>query len=93
MFTIKKRTVKPGDAFENTAFEQWFENVRGCRGAALHLSVKQMPPDFWHQVDSDRCNFYSLMPALTLVSLLERYLVLEAAMPRGEIRKRQSAHL
>jgi hypothetical protein len=29
MFTPKKRTVKPGDAFENTAFYQWFENVRG----------------------------------------------------------------
>jgi hypothetical protein len=33
------------------------------------------------------------MPALTLVSLLERYLVLENAMPRGDIRKRPSAHL
>jgi hypothetical protein len=33
------------------------------------------------------------MPALTLVSLLERYLVLEAAMPRGNIRKQPSAHL
>ncbi len=32
----KKRTVKPGDAFENTAFEQWFENVRGCTEAGLH---------------------------------------------------------
>jgi hypothetical protein len=30
---------------------------------------------------------------LTLVSLLERYLVLETAMPRGDIRKRPSAHL
>jgi hypothetical protein len=64
MFTPKKRTVKPGDAFENIAFEQWFENVRGCREAALRLSVKQIPPtDSWHQVDSDRCNFHSLMPA------------------------------
>jgi hypothetical protein len=33
------------------------------------------------------------MPALTLVSLLERYLVLQIAMPRGGIRKRSSAHL
>jgi hypothetical protein len=33
------------------------------------------------------------MPALTLVSLLERYLVLETAMPRGDIRKRPSAHV
>jgi hypothetical protein len=33
------------------------------------------------------------MPALTLVSLLERYLVLETAMPRGDNRKRPSAHL
>jgi hypothetical protein len=41
MFTPKKRTVKPGGAFENTAFEQWFEDVNGCREAALHLSVKQ----------------------------------------------------
>jgi hypothetical protein len=49
--------------------------------------VKEKPPtDFWHQVDSDRCHFHPLMPALTLVSLLERYLVLEAAMPRGDIR-------
>jgi hypothetical protein len=31
-------------------------------------------------------------PALTLVSLLERYLVLETAMPYGDIRKRPSAH-
>jgi hypothetical protein len=41
MFIPKKRTVKPGDAFENTAFWQWFENVRGCREAVLHLFVKQ----------------------------------------------------
>ncbi len=33
------------------------------------------------------------MPALTLVPLLERYLVLETAMPRGDIWKRPSAHL
>jgi hypothetical protein len=33
-----------------------------------------------------------IMPALTHVSLLERYLVLETAMPRGDIRKRPSAH-
>jgi hypothetical protein len=44
MFTPEKRTVKPGDAFENTAFELWFENVKGRREAALSLSVKQMPP-------------------------------------------------
>jgi hypothetical protein len=37
MFTLKKRTVKPGDAFENIAFEQWFENVKGCREAAIHF--------------------------------------------------------
>jgi hypothetical protein len=94
MFTPNKRTVKPRDAFENSAFYQWFENVRGCRAAALHLFVKQIPPTHsWRQVDSDRCNFHPLMPALTLVSLLERYLVLETAMPRGDIRKRPSAHL
>jgi hypothetical protein len=46
MFTPKKRTVKPGDAFENTAFYQWFEDVRGCREAALHLFVKQIPQTF-----------------------------------------------
>ncbi len=64
-------TVKPGDAFEIIAFEQWFENVRGCREAALHLFVKQIPPtDSWHRVDSDRCNFHPLMSALTLVTLL-----------------------
>jgi hypothetical protein len=44
MFSPKLRTVKPGDAFENTAFEQWFENVKGCREAALHLHVKLIPP-------------------------------------------------
>jgi hypothetical protein len=33
------------------------------------------------------------MPALTLVSLLERYLVLENAMLRGDTRKRPSAHV
>jgi hypothetical protein len=49
------------------------------------------PTDTWHQVDSDRRSFHDLMPALTLVSLLERYLVLETAMPRGDIRKRPSA--
>jgi hypothetical protein len=32
------------------------------------------------------------MPALTLVSLLEKYL-LETAMPRGDIRIRPSVHL
>jgi hypothetical protein len=88
MFTPKKRTVKPGDAFENTAFELVFENVSGCREASFHLFVKQIPPtDPWHQVDSDRCNFHPLMPTLTLVSLLERYLVLETAIPHGDIRK------
>jgi hypothetical protein len=34
MFTQRKkkqkRTIKPGNAFENTALEQWFENGRGC---------------------------------------------------------------
>jgi hypothetical protein len=71
----KKRTVKPGDAFEDSAFEQLFENVKGCREAAVHLSVKQIPPtDSWHQADSDRCDFHPLMPALTIVSLLERFL-------------------
>jgi hypothetical protein len=28
MFTSKKQTVKPGDAFENIAFERWFEIVK-----------------------------------------------------------------
>jgi hypothetical protein len=75
MFTLKKRTVKPGDAFINTEFDQWFDNVKRCREAALHLFVKQIPPtDSWHQVDLDRCNFHPLMPALPLVSLLERQL-------------------
>jgi hypothetical protein len=94
MFNPKKRTVKPGGAFENTAFEQWFENVKGCTEAALHVFVKQIPPtDIWHQADSDRCNYHPLMPALTLVSLLERYKWFETATPRGDIRKRPSAHL
>ncbi len=94
MFTPKKRTVMPRDAFENTAFLQWFENVRCSREAALHLFVEQIPPtDYWHQVDSLRCSFHALMPALTLVSLLDRYLVLETAMPRGDIRKRPPAAL
>jgi hypothetical protein len=54
--------------------------------------LKQIPPtDSWHQVDSDRCNFHPFMPALTLVSLLERYLVLETAMPRGDIRRHQTS--
>ncbi len=39
MFTLKKRTVKSGYAFENTAFEQWFENVKGRREACLHVFV------------------------------------------------------
>ncbi len=86
--------MRPGDAFENTAFSQWFENVRGSGKPALHLFVKQIPPtDSWHRVDSDRCNSHPLMPALTLVSLQERYLVLETAQPRGDIRKRPSACL
>jgi hypothetical protein len=56
--------------------------------------MKQIQPtDSWHQVDSDKCDFHSLMPALTLVSLLERYLVLETAMLRGDIRKPPFAHL
>ncbi len=38
----------------------------GCIKAALHFFVKQIPPitDFWHQVDSDRCNSHLLMPAV-----------------------------
>jgi hypothetical protein len=39
MFNPKKRTNKPRDAFENTAFEQWFENVKGRREACLHVFV------------------------------------------------------
>jgi hypothetical protein len=34
--------MKPGDAFENAAFEQWFKIVRGCREAPLHLFMKQI---------------------------------------------------
>jgi hypothetical protein len=46
---------KTRDAFENTAFYGWFENVWDCREAALHSFVKQIPPiDSLHQVDSDR---------------------------------------
>jgi hypothetical protein len=94
MFTPKKRTVKPGDTFENTANEQCFDNVRDCREAALRLFVKQISPtDYWQQVDSDKCYFHPLMPALTLVSLLERYLLFETATPCGDIRKRPSTHL
>jgi hypothetical protein len=50
--------------------------------------VKQISPTdlFWHQVDSDKCNFHPLIPALTLVSLLERYLWFETATPRGDFR-------
>jgi hypothetical protein len=76
-------------------FEQRFENVKGCREAAFRLFVKQIPPtDSWHEDDSDRCNFHPLMPALTLVSLLERYLWFEStATPRADIGKRRSRHL
>ncbi len=75
-------------------FVQWFENVKCCREAALHLLVKQIPPpDSWHQAHSDRCNFHPLMPALTLVSLLKRYLWFEPATARGDIGKRPCAHL
>jgi hypothetical protein len=49
------------------------------------------PTYSWHQVDPDRCNFHPLMPAFTIVSLLERYLVFETANSRGDIRKRPSA--
>jgi hypothetical protein len=97
MFTQKKkkkRTVKPGDAFENAAFEQWFENSKGCGEAALRLFVKQIgPKDSWHQNDSDMCGSHAHMSALTLVLLLERHLWFETALPRGDIRKRPSAHL
>jgi hypothetical protein len=44
MFTPKKRTVKPGDGFEDTAFRRWFENVKGCRKADLHVFAIQIPP-------------------------------------------------
>jgi hypothetical protein len=65
MFIPKKRTVNPGDQFEITACQQWFEDVKGSTEAALHLLVKKIPPtDSWHQVDSDRCNLYPLTPAL-----------------------------
>ncbi len=60
----------------------------------LLLFVKQIPPtDSWHQVDPDGCHFLHLMPTLTLVSLLERYLWFETATPRDDIRKRPSVHL
>jgi hypothetical protein len=45
----------------------------GRREAALYLFLKQISPtDFSHQVDSDSCNFHLIVPALTLVSFLER---------------------
>jgi hypothetical protein len=94
MFTPKKVTVEPGDAFKNPASELVFENVKGCREAALHIFVKQIPPtDSWHQVDSDRCNFHPLMPALTLVSLLERSLVLETAICRVATSENDRLHI
>ncbi len=44
----------------------------GRRESAVHLFVKQIPPiDSCHQVDSDRCNFRLLMPALALFSMLQ----------------------
>jgi hypothetical protein len=48
--------------------------------------------DYWHQVNSGRCNFNLLMPALTVVSLLETYLLFETATPRGDIVNRPSAY-
>jgi hypothetical protein len=63
-------------------FEQRFENVKGCREAALYLCVKQIQPtDSWHQIDPDGINFHTLMPEFTLISLLERYLWFESATP------------
>jgi hypothetical protein len=46
--TPRKRTVKPGDAFENYAYGRWCENVNGRRLSkmstyALHFVVKWMP--------------------------------------------------
>ncbi len=62
-------------------FSSGLKTVRGCREADIHLFVKQIPPiDSWHKVYQDRSNFHPLMPALTLVALLERYLVLETAI-------------
>jgi hypothetical protein len=59
--------------FKILHFSSGLKMSQGCREAALYLFVKQIPPgESWHQVDSDRCNFHPLMPALTLVSLLER---------------------
>ncbi len=56
--------------------------------------MKQIPPtDSWHKVDSDRCNFHPLMPALTLVSLLERYLVLETAICRVATSENDRPHI
>jgi hypothetical protein len=43
----KKRTVQPGDAFEDTAFNPGFEIVKfkqGSRVSALRFFVKQIPP-------------------------------------------------
>ncbi len=52
---------------------------------------KQIPlTDSWRQVDSD---FHPLLPALSLVSLLESYLWFETATPRADIQKRPSEHL
>jgi hypothetical protein len=66
--------------------------MSGAVEKLLFTDVKQIPPtDSWHEVDSDRCNFHPLMTALTLVSLLERSLVLGTDMPRGDIIKRLSA--
>jgi hypothetical protein len=47
-----------------------------------YLWNRYVPPtDSWLYIDSDRCNLHPLMPALTLVSLPVRYLVLETSMP------------
>ncbi len=77
----------------STKFLRKLPNLKlGYKKADLHLFVKQiLPIDSWHQVDWGRCKFYLLMPALTLVSLLERYLVLETATPRGDDVNRPSA--
>jgi hypothetical protein len=66
----------------------------GSKEAARHLVVKQMPPiDSRRQIDSGSCNFHFLMPALTLVSLLKKYLWFEIATSRGDIVNRPPAYL
>jgi hypothetical protein len=93
MFTFKNEPLSQEIHLKILHLSSGLKMSRVVEKLLFTFFVKQIPPtDSWHQFNSDRCNFHPLMPALTLVALLERYLWFKIASPRGDIGNRPFEH-